>query len=111
MAKAKKKAPKRVQFDPKILTMLSPDTDDWNDLVNEFDWLNQENAIYGVLLYPRKGMSKNRIDTEVIDWICEQYSFAHGGLDTRVKQRGEDWAIIYIISAWYNHFDLTEEYD
>lgn len=100
------------KFKPKKLRMLSPDTDDWNDLVNNLDWLNQENCVYGVLLYPKIGFSKQRIDRRITDWINEQPFFGHGSLDTTlVKARGEEWAFIYQIIAWYNHFDLNEEYD
>lgn len=99
-------------FNPKKLQTLSPDTDDWNELVNNHDWLNQENAIYGVLLYPKKGISKDRLDTEITDWIGTQGSFAHGGLDINIKSRdGHYWAVIYHITAWYNHFDLNEIFD
>lgn len=111
MTKKKVTRPGSLKFDPKKLWTLSPDNDDWDTLVNEHDWLNQENAIYGVLLYPRKGISKARLDTELTDWIGSKYSYAHGGLDIIIKQRGDNWAAIYLISAWYNHFDLKEEYD
>lgn len=99
------------KFDPKELRMLSPDADDWNELINMHSWLNQENSIYGVLLYPKKGISKTFLDSEVTDWIGSMYSYSHGGLKTIVKQRGEDWAVVYHITAWYNHFDLNEEYE
>lgn len=99
------------KFDPKNLRMLSPDADDWNDLVNEHSWLVQENAICGVLLYPKKGTGRERLDTEMTDWIGSMYSYAHGGLKLIIKPRGDDWAVIYHITAWYNHFDLNEEYE
>lgn len=99
------------KFNPKSLRTLSPDADDWNELINEHEWLNQENAIYGVLLYPKKGTGKDRLDTEMTDWIGSMYSYAHGELKLIIKPRGEDWAVIYHITAWYNHFDLNEEYD
>jgi hypothetical protein len=102
---------KKTGFDPKKLQTLSSDADDWNQLVRSHDWLNQENSIYGVLLYPRKGMNKDRLDTEMTDWIGSQWCFAQGGLDIIVKQRKDNWAVIYHITSWYNHFELPEQFD
>jgi hypothetical protein len=68
--------------------------------------------VEGVLLYPRKGISKNVIEQEVQDWISEQHSVGHGSLNIhQVTQRDTNWAIVYSIDAWYNHFDLQEEYN
>jgi hypothetical protein len=100
------------KFDKKKLRMLSPDAEDWNQIVGQFDWLNQENSVYGVVLYPRKGIRGPRVEREVIDFIEERLPAAgHGCLETQFEKRGNDWAVLYHITAWYNHFDLNEEYD
>ena len=97
-------------FDKKKLRMLSPDAEDWNGLVTDYNY-NYENSVIGVLLYPRKGIRKKTCLREVEDEILDQKPFCHGCYETQIKQRGQDWAVIYKIDAWYNHFDLNEEYD
>jgi hypothetical protein len=101
------------KFDPKQLWALSPDADDWNDLIQtNIMNLNIENNIYGVLLYPKKGISQARLIDEVIDFMDTKISsLGHGSLETSVVIRGEMWAICYQVTSWYNHFDLNEEYD
>jgi hypothetical protein len=98
------------KFNPKLLTMLSPDADDWDNLMDR-SWRNLENMVEGVLLYP-KGISKEKLTLEVEGWISAQHSMEHGHVDIhKVVRRSENWAIVYSISAWYNHFNLLEEYD
>lgn len=98
-------------FDPKKLWTLSPDADDWNALVYN-DHTNLENSIYGVLLYPKKGIGKERVEREVKDWLDERPAMSHGNIEiSTVKSRGTFWAIVYGIESWYNHFDLQEQFD
>ena len=90
--------------------MLSNDADDWNELAQP---VNYENTIYGVLLYPRKGIGKKTIGNEVADWVDEKYPpISNRGVNFgEIEQRGNDWAIPYRVEFWYNHFDLSEECD
>lgn len=98
-------------FNPKQLRMLSPDADDWTSKILDLNFPNQEASVYGVLLYPRKGISKNRLIDEVTCFIESEYSFGQGCLEVIIKRRGEDWAVTYQVTSWYNHFNLKEEYD
>jgi hypothetical protein len=98
-----------LRFDPKKLRMLSPDADDWYELVEQ-TYRNQENMIEGVLLYPAKGFSADRLEEYVSGWIEQNSNTGHGCLRImQIKKRGNDWAIAYCVTAWYNHFDLNEE--
>lgn len=98
-------------FDKKKLRMLSPDAEDWNDLL-EAGWRNQENMLEGVLLYPKRGISAEKIEEEVLDFIEDREAVGHGSIEIMaVTKRGKDWAVAYRIESWYNHFDLNEEYD
>lgn len=103
------------QFNSKLLRILSADSEDWEELMNSIHYRNMENSVYGALVYPRKGISKERLDSEVIDWIGTQHNFATGGLDTKVIEHNLDeygscWIVVYHITAWYNHFDLDETF-
>jgi len=89
-----------VEFDPKKLFTLSPDAEDWNNLVEHINWRNLECSVEGVLLYPKKGITKTDLESEITDWIGSQYSFGHGGLEIpHIGKRGKDWAVVYQINA------------
>ena len=105
------------KFNPELLWMLSPDHDDWDQLISDnINYRNLENSVEGVLLYPRKGISREKLSGEIVDWIGTQGTYAHGGLETTIVEHttgslGNCWAIVYQITSWYNHFDLQEESD
>lgn len=98
-------------FSMRKLKMLSPEAEDWDNLVEAVDFQKQ-NSVYGVILYPNKDFDADEIKQEIQQHIEKSPTLSHGKVEVlNVKERENNWAIVYQISDWYNHFNLTEKYD